>query len=90
MGNMEKKLTWEEITKQYDQEWVELVDYDWPEQDSYPRSGAVRVHANTRSKFDDLADRDPPLDSAYIFVGKPKRNEEVVVTRGYSRIIFKS
>jgi len=25
---MEKKLTWKEIEKQYNQEWVELIDYD--------------------------------------------------------------
>lgn len=84
-----ERLTWEEIKKQYDQEWVELVDYDWPDQDQYPRSGVVRVHAPTRSKFDDLADIDPPFDSAYIFVGETKRSEsDPIVTRGYSRVIF--
>jgi hypothetical protein len=30
---MAEKLSWEEIKKNYDQEWVELVDYDWPEED---------------------------------------------------------
>ena len=80
-------MTWEEIKKQYSDEWVELVDYDWPETESYPVAGVVRAHAKTRAKFDDLCDVDPPFDSAYVFVGQPKNNEEVVVTRGYSRII---
>jgi hypothetical protein len=84
---MKKKLTWEKISKHYDQEWVELVDYDWPETDLYPHSGIVRVHAKTRAEFDDLADRDPPFDSAYIFVGEPMRNEDMVVTRGCSRVV---
>lgn len=84
---MEKKLTWEEIKKQYDQEWVELIDYDWPDEEPDPRAGIVRVHAKTRSQFDDLADQDPPFDSAYVFVGQPKPTEEVVVTRGYSSIV---
>ena len=39
---MEKKLTWEEIKKHYNQEWVELVDYDWPDTEPYPRDGVVR------------------------------------------------
>jgi glutamine synthetase len=85
---MAEKLSWEEIKQQYDQEWVELVDYDWPDTETYPRSGIVRVHANTRAKFDDLADIDPPFDSAYIFVGQTKKDEDVVVTRGYSRVII--
>lgn len=84
---MEKKLTWEEIKEQYPDEWVELVDYDWPDAESYPVAGVVRTHAKTRAKFDDLCDIDPPFDSAYVFVGLPKNEEEVVVTRGYSRII---
>ena len=81
-----KRLSWDEIKKQFDQEWVELVDYDWPETELYPQSGTVRVHAKTRSEFDDLADRDPPVDSAYIFVGQPENSSDVVLTRGYSRI----
>ena len=32
---MEKKLTWEEISRRYDKQWVELVDYDWPEEELY-------------------------------------------------------
>ena len=82
------KLTWEQIEKQYNKEWVELIDYDWPDECECPRAGVVRVHAKTRKEFDDLADQDPPFDSAYIFVGRNKPNDEVVVTRGYSRIII--
>jgi len=85
---MEKKLSWQEIEKQYDQEWGELVDYDWPETEAYPNSGVVRVHAKTRSEFHDLADKDPPFDSAYIFVGHPKLDEEVVITRGYRQFVI--
>ncbi len=84
------KLTWKKIKKQYDQEWVELIDYDWPDTEAYPLSGIVRVHAKTRSEFDDLGDVDPPFDSAYVFVGQPKRNEDAVLTRGYIRIIVDS
>ena len=87
---MEKKLTWAEIKTLYDQEWVELVDYDWPDSEPHPLSGTVRVHARTRAQFDDLADTDPPFDSAYIFVGQPKQNDDLVVTRGYARIVIGS
>ena len=69
---MAEKPTWEEIKKQYDQEWVELVDYEWPEEGADPKSGAVRVHAKTREEFDRLAAIDAPQDSAYVFVGIPE------------------
>ena len=85
------RMIWEEIKKLYDQEWVELVDYDWPEEDIYPRAGIVRVHAKTRLEFDNLADNDPPVDSAYVFVGpSEKQSENVVITRGYSNVIMES
>lgn len=80
------KLTWDEIKEKFDKEWIELVDYDWPETEIYPQSGTVRVHAKTRSEFDDLADRDPPIDSAYVYVGQAEKSNDVVLTRGYSRV----
>ena len=67
---MAEKLTWEEIKKLYNQEWVELIDYDWADEDPDPRAGVVRVHAKTREEFDRLTDIDPPKDSAYVFVGE--------------------
>lgn len=69
---MTEKMTWEEIEKLFDQEWIELIDYDWSEQAISPRSGIVRVHAKERSEFDKLAAIDPPRGSAFIFVGEPK------------------
>lgn len=84
------KLTWDEIKKLYNEEWVELIDYDWPDTEPYPHSGIVRVHAKTRAAFDDLADHDPPFDSAYIFVGSPRRSGDVVETRGYCKVVINS
>ena len=65
-----KKMTWEEIEHQYNQEWIELVDYDWPEEEAYPRAGIVRVHAHSRKEFDQLAAKDAPANSAYVYVGR--------------------
>ena len=67
----EQKLSWEEIEKLYDQEWIELIDYDWSEYDMHPISGIIRVHAKDRSEFDKLAAINPPKESAFIFVGRP-------------------
>jgi hypothetical protein len=77
---MAEKLTWEEIKNQYNQEWVELVDYDWPEEGPDPKSGTVRVHAKTREEFDRLAAIDAPQDSAYVFVGIPDRDPNTILT----------
>jgi hypothetical protein len=67
---MMEKLSWDEIKRKYDQQWVELVDYDWPDEGPDPKAGIVRVHAKTREEFDRLTDIDPPRDSAYVFVGE--------------------
>lgn len=85
---MDERLTWEAICERYDRQWVELVDYDWPEEDAHPRSGVVRVHAATRAEFDDQADIDPPRDSAHVFVGRSTAPVAAATTRGYSRVLI--
>lgn len=76
---MPEKLNWEEIQKRFDQEWVELIDYEWDDTKPYPSGGVVRVHASNRKEFDRLILQDPPEDSAFVFVGKRKRPEHVVL-----------
>ena len=82
---MPTKLTWDEIKKHYDREWVELVDYDWPDEEPDPKSGIVRVHAKTREEFDRLAAVNPPHDSACVFVGEPLATARI---RSYSSIVI--
>ena len=66
-----QRYTWKEIEEKFDQEWVELIDYNWPEGDPYPESGVVRTHAGQRKEFYRLANQEPiPSDSAILFVGK--------------------
>lgn len=68
---MNKPLSWPEIEKLYNQEWVQLVDYDWPEGEPYPRSGRVRVHAESRKEFNRLITlKEGIQDAARVFVGK--------------------
>ncbi len=73
---MEKKLSWEEIKERYNQEWVELVDYDWPDGTPYPQSGIVRAHASERKRFyenckeHDMLEGTSPSDAAILFVGR--------------------
>jgi hypothetical protein len=76
---MEKKLSWEDIEKQYDQEWVELIDVDWPDEEIDPRSGVVRVHDRDREEFYRRLSELPALDSAVVFVGKPELPPNVLV-----------
>ncbi len=86
---MEKKLTWGEIQRDYDQQWVLLDDYDWPEEEEFPTSGIVKIHAKERTEFDRLiAARSAGFDSALVFVGGPERAERAATTRGYSRVEF--
>lgn len=67
-----KKLSWDEIRKEYDQEWVHLIDYDWDESDPYPKSGVVHLHAKTRKEFDKLMITSDPIAGARIYVGDIK------------------
>ena len=72
-------MTWEEIEKEFDQEWIELIDYDWPEGDYNPRSGVVRTHSPKREEFYERCSHPPvPSDSAILFVGKKSCYKEGV------------
>lgn len=84
---MEKKLSWDEIKTRYDQEWVELIDYDWPEEDVHPRSGVVKAHSKDRAEFYRMAAKDTPVDSAILFVGKHAIPKDVIFSPGMRRII---
>jgi hypothetical protein len=77
---MAEKLAWEEIEKQYNQEWVELVDYDWPDGTPYPRAGVVRVHDGDRKRFHALVRTQRPAGSALLFVGTPAADERLVTS----------
>ena len=84
-----KRLTWDEIRAEFDQEWVLLDDCDWPEENIDPKAGLVRFHSKDRTEFDRLLSTlAPGFDSAIVFVGPPKRTSDVVTTRGYSRVVF--
>ena len=82
-----KKLSWDEISKHYDQEWVELVDFDWPEEEPYPLCGVVRTHGKNKNDFHLECRRDPvPMDSAFIYVGKKKSFEHAVFSPSLIRV----
>jgi hypothetical protein len=76
MGN--QRMTWEEISKRYNQQWVELVDYDWPEGAPFPRAGVVRTHEADRKRFHSIVKRREPSGSALVFVGVPTKEEKSV------------
>lgn len=77
---MKEKLTWGEIERKYNQEWVQLVDYDWPEEEPLPHGGVVQAHAKTRREFDELILREPQEDSALLFVGERKIPSGIILS----------
>lgn len=82
-----KKLTWEEIRTLYNKEWVELVDYDWPEEETYPVSGTIRSHGSQKKEFHQQCRREPvPNDSAILFVGPPHTPDDVVFSPSLIRV----
>ena len=76
------KLSWEQIQKMYDKEWVQLVDYDWPDGEPFPKSGIVRTHHPERKQFYHKVSQitPKPTDSAFIFVGIPLKDPGVIHT----------
>lgn len=70
---MKEKIPWTEIEALYDQQWVELIDFDWEETEPFPTAGRVRVHSRDRREFNQLIKRDMPIDSAILFVGRRHR-----------------
>lgn len=72
---MSQMLSWEEIIKQFNNEWVELTEFDWPEGEPYPKAGTVRTHAREQSEFYKLLKLAPaePYETALAFAGIPPR-----------------
>lgn len=50
MGNMEKRLTWNEIVEQYPDTWVGLIDINW-EDESNIESAVVKYTDKTKTEL---------------------------------------
>ena len=88
-ADMNEKLTWEEIKNRYDQEWILLDDFDWPEEEIDPHAGVVRFHAKDRTEFDKfLGSLKSGFNSAIIFVGIPPKCADVAMTGSCSRVEY--
>jgi len=84
---MEKRLNWDELKEHYNQQWVELVDYDWPDDQPYPLSGVLRSHSADKKAFHQQCRREPmPADSAIVFVGPPQFPKNVVFSPSLIRV----
>ena len=83
---MSKSLSWNEIEQLFDRQWIELVDYNWPEGKPFPISGTVRVHSADRKEFYKLAKSEAPVDSAILFVGKPDIPANTVLCSSIMRL----
>ena len=81
-----EKLTWDQICKQYDKEWVHLIDYDWTDGEPWPKGGVVHLHAKTRKDFDDLMMASDQISGARIFVGKIEGNEDLIMMGNFMRV----
>jgi len=87
MRRMGDKISWHQIEALYDQEWVELTDFDWEETELFPTAGCVRVHSRDQKEFHRLIKRDTPLDSAILFVGKKVKGRNAFLTSNLRQII---
>lgn len=81
-----ERLSWDEICKQYDQQWVHLIDYDWKDGEPYPNSGIVHLHSKSRREFDKLMMEGEPISGARLFVGKVRIDPNIIVMGGFRMI----
>jgi hypothetical protein len=84
---MNKILDWKQIQKEYQHQWVQLVDYDWPDGEPHPKSGKVRINATTRKEFNKLVLQAEPRDAARIYVGDHSTPEGTVISSNITRIV---
>lgn len=75
---MEEILSWKEIEQKYQDQWVQLIDFEWKEGEPRPIRGKVRISAPTRREFNRLVLSSPPADAARIYVGTHGRPDELV------------
>jgi hypothetical protein len=73
---MGRRLFGDESKTRDDQQWVEAVDYGWPEGETYPAPGVVGVHDPDKKQFH----REPrerhafdSADVALVYLGNPLR-----------------
>jgi len=83
---MNERLTWAEIEERYPHEHVELVDYDWPEDEINPRSGVVLAHAKSLKELAALTKDSPANDAAVLFVGAIKPPPGTILSCNLVRI----
>ena len=83
---MNERLTWAEIEKLYRHEHVELVDYDWPEDEINPRSGVVSAHAKTLKELAALTKDSSANDAAVLFIGTIKPPPDTILSCNLVRI----
>lgn len=77
---MGEKLTWDEIRQRYPDEWVALVEDDWPNNLPLPRAGVVYAHSPDHAKLIEMQKH--LKDAAIVWTGK-KRGE---LTRAATRV----
>jgi hypothetical protein len=69
---MAVKLTWDEIKATYPDEWVALVDHDWPNDRPVPVAGVVFAHSADHAQ---LIEMQKQLTAAAIVWTGKKRGE---------------
>lgn len=67
---MNKKLTWEQIKKEYPAQWVMLINYKLDYKNVEPSEGEVVANAKKRKEFGELIKKVNYNDAAIMFTGE--------------------
>ena len=61
-----KRLSWAEIKHKYEGQWVQLVDYEWEWESSFPRWARVKSVSTHRAELKVSDHRDPESVIVYV------------------------
>lgn len=81
-------LKWEEIQNFYQNQWVQLIDFDWPEDEPHPRCGKVRLSASSRKDFNKLVLNSEPVDAARLYVGSHQLPEGEILSSNIVKMVL--
>lgn len=76
---MRQRLSWNQVKKLYEGQWVELVDFEWDWNNAYPRWACVGLSADSREELLSLSTND---ESLILFIGAA----ECMVRQDESRV----
>lgn len=65
-----RRYSWDQITRRFQGEWIELVEFDWDWNSPFPKWARVRHHSTNKRELQELIHGSSAVEDAVtLFVG---------------------